>query len=301
VILPVDPADLPALRRLIEAAVRHGVTMVEAEVAYLVEDIGKSLDQWAAEPAGKLHLKYVDDGVIAGAVLVKDGWNLTNLFVHPAHQRRGIGRALMEEVLAECRGRSPRGALLLNSSTNAVGFYRQLGFVPAGEPRDLPGGCVPLRYDFPALRDACFPEEVDTVRGLFREYAAEIEVDLCFQGFAQELANLPGDYAPPAGRLLLATQDGVIIGCGALRPLRPGVCEMKRLYVRPAHRGSGAGRALATRLVTEARDAGYRTIVLDTLPVMAAAIALYESLGFHRCTSYYDTPLAGTVFMERTL
>lgn len=109
--------------------------------------MGRSLDQWAEAPAGKLHLKYLDGDAIAGVVLVKDWWNLTNLFVDPACQGRGIGRALLGHVLGACRGRSPRGALLVNSSTNAVGFYRRLGFVPAGEPRDLPGGCVPLRHD----------------------------------------------------------------------------------------------------------------------------------------------------------
>lgn len=147
-ILPVVTADLPAIRRLIEAALRDGVTRVEADVAFLVEDIGRSLDQWAEAPAGKLHLKYLDGDAIAGVVLVKDWWNLTNLFVDPAHQRRGIGRALTAHAIEVCRSRSPRGALLVNSSTNAVGFYRQLGFVPAGDARDLPGGCVPLRFDF---------------------------------------------------------------------------------------------------------------------------------------------------------
>ena len=144
----VETADLPAIRHLVEAALRGGVTQIEAEVAFLLDDIGGSLDEWAAAPVGKLHLKYVDGGAIAGVILVKDWWNLTNLFVDPGRQRRGVGRALMANVLDQCRGRSPRGALLVNSSTNAVGFYRRLGFVASGEPRDRIGGCVPLRYDF---------------------------------------------------------------------------------------------------------------------------------------------------------
>lgn len=147
-ITAVTPADLPAIRHLIEAALRSGVTQIESEIQYLIEDIGHSLDQWAGSPAGKLHLKYMDGDAIAGVILVKDAWNLTNLFVDPRYQGRGIGRALVEHVLLECRGKSPRDALLVNSSGNAVGFYRRLGFVPAGESRDLPGGCVPLRYDF---------------------------------------------------------------------------------------------------------------------------------------------------------
>jgi ribosomal protein S18 acetylase RimI-like enzyme len=312
-IAPVETADLPGIRRLIEAAIRGGVAQTEAEVAFLLDDIGQSLDEWVAAPAGKLHLKYVEGGTIVGVILVKDWWNLTNLFVDPGCQRRGVGRALMTYVLAECRGRSPRAALLVNSSANAVGFYRRLGFVASGEPRDRIGGCVPLRYDFgslmddviqgsrPDLQPAARPADIDLARQLFREYAAEIGVDLCFQGFGAELASLPGDYAPPAGRLLLARQDGAVIGCGALRPLRAGVAEVKRLYVRPAHRGSGAGRAIAAQLIAQAAAIGYRSVVLDTLPTMTAAIALYESLGFRRRGDYYDTPLAGTVFMEREL
>lgn len=147
-ITAVTPADLPAIRQLIQAALRSGVTQIESDIQYLIGDIGHSLDQWAGSPAGKLHLKYMDGDAIAGVILVKDAWNLTNLFVDPRHQGKGIGRALVGHALSKCRGRSPRNALLVNSSTNAVAFYRRLGFVPAGEPRDLPGGCVPLRYDF---------------------------------------------------------------------------------------------------------------------------------------------------------
>ena len=140
-----------------------------------------------------------------------------------------------------------------------------------------------------------------TVRSLFEEYAASLDTDLCFQGFAEELAGLPGDYAPPGGRLLLALQDGQTAGCIALRPVNTGVCEMKRLYVRPAFRAHGVGRALVDRLIHEARSAGYQHLRLDTLPSMTGAQALYRRLGFHEIAPYYDSPVEGAVFLELQL
>ena len=140
-----------------------------------------------------------------------------------------------------------------------------------------------------------------TVRSLFEEYAASLDTDLCFQGFAEELAGLPGDYAPPSGRLLLALKDGQTAGCIALRPLNTGVCEMKRLYVRPAFRAHGIGRALVDRLIHEARSAGYQHLRLDTLPSMTGAQALYRRLGFREIAPYYDSPVEGTVFLELQL
>jgi GNAT superfamily N-acetyltransferase len=136
---------------------------------------------------------------------------------------------------------------------------------------------------------------------LFEEYAAWIGLDLSFQGFAAELASLPGPYVPPRGRLLLALAGGEAAGCVALRPLDSGVCEMKRLYVRPPFRGQGLGKLLAERIVEEARAIGYLKMKLDTLPFMQPAIRLYESLGFSSCTAYYATPLPDTVFMELRL
>lgn len=148
---------------------------------------------------------------------------------------------------------------------------------------------------------ATTPEHVAAIRSLFQEYAAWLRVDLCFQGFADELVTLPGSYAPPRGRLLLATDTAGPIGCVALRPIRDTVCEMKRLFVRPAHQGHGAGRALAQRVIAEAQGAGYSTMMLDTLPFMLSAIRLYEALGFVRRSAYYATPLPETVFMELQL
>jgi GNAT superfamily N-acetyltransferase len=145
---------------------------------------------------------------------------------------------------------------------------------------------------------ATTPEHVSTIRALFEEYAAWLRVDLCFQGFAQELDTLPGAYAPPRGRLLLATTVEGPAGCVALRPVSDAVCEMKRLFVRPPYQRRGLGRALAQEVIAEARAIGYSTMLLDTLPFMQGAIRLYEGLGFVPSVAYYNTPLKDTVFME---
>jgi ribosomal protein S18 acetylase RimI-like enzyme len=144
-------------------------------------------------------------------------------------------------------------------------------------------------------------DAVAQARELFCEYAAESQLDLCFQNFDEELAGLPGAYAPPEGRLLLALYEGQLAGCVALRKFEDGVCEMKRLFVRPAFRGQGIGRALAVQVVDEARAAGYLRMRLDTLARMKAAIALYESLGFRRIEAYRPNPLEDAVFMELAL
>jgi ribosomal protein S18 acetylase RimI-like enzyme len=139
------------------------------------------------------------------------------------------------------------------------------------------------------------------VRGLFEEYAASLGVDLCFQGFEEELAGLPGSYSPPSGRLLLAVQDDEAAGCVALRRMEQDVCEMKRLYVRPAFQGLGIGRMLVERVIEEARDAGYRRMRLDTLPTMISARALYRRIGFHEIAPYRSNPVEGVTFLELDL
>jgi putative acetyltransferase len=148
---------------------------------------------------------------------------------------------------------------------------------------------------------ATTPDQIAAIRDLFQEYAAWLRIDLCFQGFANEIVALPGRYAPPRGCLLLATDTNGSAGCVALRPIGDTVCEMKRLFVRPVHQGYGLGRMLAQRVISEAESIGYSTMKLDTLPSMHSAVRLYESLGFVRCSAYYDTPLQETVFMELEL
>lgn len=149
-----------------------------------------------------------------------------------------------------------------------------------------------------SIGEARSEDELVQARGLFEEYAASLGIDLCFQGFAAELATLPGDYAPPDGRLLLASWDNRLAGCVGLRRLDPRVCEMKRLYVRPAFRTLGLGRLLAQRVIREARDAGYEYMRLDSLPSMRAAITLYRRLGFYEIPPYRDNPVEGAVFLE---
>ena len=151
------------------------------------------------------------------------------------------------------------------------------------------------------IEHADSPQFLDTIRALFREYEASIQVDLCFQGFEKELANLPGEYARPNGRLLLAFDGDEIAGCGALRRFDEGVCEMKRLYVRPAHRGNSIGASLALALMENAREAGYTKMRLDTMPSMARAIALYRSLGFREIACYRFNPVPGALFFELDL
>ena len=145
-------------------------------------------------------------------------------------------------------------------------------------------------------------EEIEQARQLFKEYATWLQIDLCFQGFEKELAELPGDYAAPDGRLMLAYDDGELAGCVALRKIGKGVCEMKRLFLRDSFRGKGLGRSLIEAIITEARQIGYERMHLDTLPPkMNDAIALYRSYGFKEIEAYYNNPVPGAIFMELSL
>jgi ribosomal protein S18 acetylase RimI-like enzyme len=149
------------------------------------------------------------------------------------------------------------------------------------------------------------PPELDGVKKLFVEYATALDVDLCFQNFAAELQELPGEYCAPRGGLLLATVDGELAGCCAMRPLDSvdytNACEMKRLFVRPAFRGLQLGRMLAERILDSARLAGYACILLDTLDDMESARALYQELGFEEIPPYYFNPIAGAHYLKAEL
>jgi ribosomal protein S18 acetylase RimI-like enzyme len=146
------------------------------------------------------------------------------------------------------------------------------------------------------------PAQVAQARELFLEYAQSLGFSLCFQNFDKELAELPGDYAPPEGRLLLAEYAGDLAACVALYKLEPGICEMKRLYLRPQFRGKGLGRALADRIITDARQIGYQRMRLDTVePVMKDAVAMYRKLRFKEVAPYRPNPIAGAMYMELKL
>jgi GNAT superfamily N-acetyltransferase len=146
------------------------------------------------------------------------------------------------------------------------------------------------------------PVQLQQVRELFLEYAGSLGFNLCFQGFEQELAGLPGDYALPYGRLLLAEEDGLTAGCVALHRLDDEVCEMKRLYLRPQFRGKGLGKTLCERIFSEARQIGYRRLRLDTVEtVMKDAVAMYRRLGFREISAYRENPISGALYFELDL
>ncbi len=151
------------------------------------------------------------------------------------------------------------------------------------------------------LQQAQTEADIEMIRNLFREYEAFLNVDLCFQGFEQELASLPGKYAPPEGAILLGLIGDEAVGCVALRKIDEGVCEMKRLYVNPKARGTGLGRKLVDDIIAIARARGYDLMRLDTLDTLIEAMNLYERLGFRQIAPYYENPLPGAIYWELTL
>ena len=169
-------------------------------------------------------------------------------------------------------------------------------------PPTLDGtACAPENRRMIELRQASSPAEIEAVRGLFREYERWVDEPCCFASFEQELAALPGDYAAPGGRLFLAQEADTAAGCAALRRLDAQSGEMKRLYVRPAFQGRGLGRRLAEAVIAAAREAGCARLLLDTLPKMASAIALYRALGFAPRGPYSAQPTPGAIFFELRL
>ena len=151
------------------------------------------------------------------------------------------------------------------------------------------------------IKQATTEEDFAAARTLIEAYAVELNVDLCFQDFAEEIADLSGRYGPPGGCLLLAGAGGELVGCVAVRKLDDESCEMKRLYVQPQHRGTSVGRRLAELAIATAKTLGYEQILLDTLPDMSEAQALYASLGFKEISSYYRNPLAGVRYLACSL
>jgi GNAT superfamily N-acetyltransferase len=166
------------------------------------------------------------------------------------------------------------------------------------------GSSAPSAPSVPKLliSPAELPPQIVQVRELFLEYAQSLGFSLCFQSFDKELAGLPGDYAAPDGRLLLAEYESTPAGCAALHKLETEICEMKRLYLRPQFRGKGLGRALAEAIIAEARGMGYQRMRLDTVePMMKEAVALYRRLGFKEISPYRENPIAGAMYMELKL
>jgi len=167
---------------------------------------------------------------------------------------------------------------------------------------EIPKQEIGAEFTVTEIIQAHSADHVEHARDLFKEYEAWLEVDLCFQNFEKELAELPGKYTPPDGRLLLAAENGKVSGCVALRKIGEGICEIKRLFVRPQFRGKGLGRQLAEAIIHDAKQIGYERMRLDTLPPkMNDAIVLYRSLGFKEIEPYYNNPVPGAKFMELDL
>jgi len=151
------------------------------------------------------------------------------------------------------------------------------------------------------IQTAILPDEIPVIKGLFEEYADSLNFELDFQDFSEELDTLPGKYASPSGSILVAKENGETFGCVAVRPLGEEICEMKRLYVKPAHRGRKVGRDLAVAIIEEARRLGYKSMRLDTVVAMKEASALYRSLGFQPIDAYCYNPLPGAMYFELKL
>ena len=241
---------------------------------------------------------------------------LDNLHIHPNRKGYGHGSALMAHAAKWVRRERPQSGLYLwvyEQNHQAREFYEKLGGT-SGEKllkKTVEGKQVAtLRYIWADIKPLTVmsrlvlaegENELRQIRELLLEYASSLGVDLEFQNFKKEVANLPGDYTPPKGRLLLVLSDNQPAGCVALRAISRTACEMKRLYVRQQYRGLGLGKLLAERIIQEARMIGYDSMLLDTLPTMSHARKLYRQLGFHETKPYRYNPIQGTSFMELDL
>jgi putative acetyltransferase len=158
-----------------------------------------------------------------------------------------------------------------------------------------------MKREYGSICSARLPDELSAIKGLFQEYANSLSFELDFQDFREELETLPGKYAPPLGSILVAKENGETVGCVAVRPLGDGICEMKRLFVKPAHRGRDLGRELVLAIIEEAKRLGYKTMRLDTVVEMKEASALYRALGFQPIDAYCYNPLPGAMYFELKL
>jgi ribosomal protein S18 acetylase RimI-like enzyme len=289
---PDDYEEVVALWQDSEGVGLNDADSKENVIAYLARNPGLSL------VARK-------DGKLIGAVLCgHDGRRgyLHHLAVARPHRKQGIGHFLVDGCLTRLAAIGIRKCNIFVYADNDDGqeFWRNSGWVERtnlkmmSKETSMSAGTI-------KIVQATSADEVAQARTLFQDYAASLDIDLSFQNFEQELASLPGDYAPPEGRLLLALHGHEVAGCVALRKLERGVAEMKRLYVRPTLQGKGIGRQLTLAVIGQAREIGYRRIRLDTLPSMKQAIALYHSLGFVEIEPYTHNPIAGTLFMELRL
>jgi putative acetyltransferase len=308
-------SDLPAVKKLIDNTIDicYSAYYPKEAVQYFKEyHCNKNILKGAAK---RWTIILEDNNHIIGTGTIIDN-HIMRVFVNPKFQKRGLGKFIMNKL--EDKAISSRvNKVKLDASLPSKKFYDTLGYKTCEKAYvKLENGkklhyykmnktLTKARQDKTKtglkILNARAGENLEAVKKLFEEYRDSLNFDLCFQNFNEELENLPGEYAPPAGFLLLAMYQGNTAGCVALRRIDKTICEMKRLYVRPQFRRQGIGRALAEAVIERAQKTGYKQMRLDTAPTMDAARKLYESLGFKKIGPYRYNPLQGAVFMELIL